>query len=185
MANMCNFVMRVKGSKKNIESFRLALEQKGSEWMGRGAWVNSSKTLVSNSNYAVVELTGEVKWSIEAALVLNAISMRTEPEKWYCPSGKVTDFTYITLPEACEKYEIEMELFSVEPGCEFIEHIVYKKDDEGDVNYVCDVYSYEEIWEGDEDTDEWECVDVIHDCPYYNVENKEWSFTMLDDAEDK
>ena len=124
MANICDFSMVVKGKKENIEKFINMMEQKGNVWMGRGAMVNRIDIEeFENGNYRC-QIDGETKWSVISSMVDNAISMRTEPEKWYWGEDK-SKLSFVTLYEACEQLELDMEVYSEEPGCEFQEHYLF------------------------------------------------------------
>ena len=80
--------------------------------------------------------------------------MRTEPDKWYHKPNE-EEHEYITLWEACKKWNLIIEVYSEENGCEFQEHFIC---DKGDV--ICnecvewdeyDVYDYETKEEAEED----------------------------------
>lgn len=52
--------------------------------------------------------------------------MRTEPEKWcFDKDTDKSKLTFITLYEACEQLQLDMEVYSEEPGCGFQEHYVF------------------------------------------------------------
>lgn len=135
MANICSFSMCVKGTHENIESFYNALIQKGTIWMGRGA---DAEIHYESEDKAFID--GWCKWSIQSALIDNAISMRVEPEKWYHKEGE-EEKEYITLFEACDRWNLNMEVYSEECGCCFQEHYVFIN---GDIvcNECIDYYEY-------------------------------------------
>ena len=160
MANICSFVMKVRGNKEDIIQFHKALTQEGKIWMGRGA----DADLTFKDDGAAL-MGGWCKWSIVSALIDNAISMRTEPERWHREPGD-EEREYITLYEACKRWNLVMEVYSEEGGCQFQEHFVC---DNGDV--ICeecvdweeyDVCEYETKEEAEEDLgeeftdEEWE-----------------------------
>lgn len=122
MANVCGFNMCVKGNRSDIEQFYNAMLQKGNIWMGRGAEAEIS---YKDENKAFI--TGWCKWSILSALIENAVSMRTEREKWGFGEDDPKDLEFITLFEACQKWNLVMEVYSEESGCEFQEHFVCDK----------------------------------------------------------
>ena len=151
MANICSFVMKVRGNKEDIEQFYKAVNQEGKIWMGRGA-----ETDLTFEEDDEAFLSGWCKWSVISALVDNAVSMRTEPEKWYC-GPEEEEHEYITLYEACKRWNIVMEVYSEECGCQFQEHFIC---DKGDV--ICedcvhweeyDIGDYESKEEAEEDLD--------------------------------
>ena len=122
MANICSFSMCVKGTHENIEKFYNAMCQDGNIYMGRGA--DAEIQYEDEENRAFID--GWCKWSVQSALIDNAISMRTEPNMWHF--GDNTDAStieFITLWEACARWNIDMEVFSEEPGCAFQEHYKY------------------------------------------------------------
>lgn len=130
MANLCSFSMMVRGEHSDIEQFYNAMNQKGNIYMGRGG--------ESEINYDDEEgcafIDGWCKWSVQSAMVDNAISMRTNPDRWYWGDGVSSEgLEFITLFEACKKWNLVMEVYSEECGCEFQEHYIC---DKGDV--ICD-----------------------------------------------
>lgn len=147
MANMCNFSMCVKGKHDDIEKFYDAMLQKGNIYMGRGA--DAEINYEDDDNMAFID--GWCKWSIQSALIYNAISMRTEPDRWWFGDNfDVTQLEFITLWEACEKWNLDMEVYSEECGCCFQEHYVFI-----DGNIICDdCIDYYEYCIGDYDTKE-------------------------------
>jgi hypothetical protein len=150
MANICSFSMKVVGDHKNIESFYKALTQEGKIYMGRGA----DADIDYEDGHAMIY--GSCKWSIISALIDNAIDMRTNPKGWYW--GEDTDpstLEFVTLYEACAKWQLDMEVYSEECGCQFQEHFICRK---GEVKLQeCidweeyDVYDYETKEEAEED----------------------------------
>lgn len=137
MANICSFIMCVKGDHENIESFYNALIQKGTIWMGRGADADID---YEDENKAFV--TGQCKWSVYSALIGNAISMRKEPDKWYHGDDEPENLEFITLEEACVKWHLEMETYSEEYGIGFQEHYLIKND-EVIINECVDANEYD------------------------------------------
>ena len=79
MANLCSFSMKVRGERNDIEKFYNAMMQKGRVYMGRGA----DAEIVYDDDDGTAQIDGWCKWSVSAAMVSNAISMRTEPNMWY------------------------------------------------------------------------------------------------------
>ena len=160
MANICSFLMKVRGNKEDIIQFHKALTQEGKIWMGRGA--DADLTFEEDGS---AFMSGWCKWSVVSALIDNAISMRIEPERWYHEPGE-EEHEYITLYEACERWNLVMEVYSEEGGCQFQEHFIC---DKGDV--ICedcvhweeyDIGDYESKEEAEENLDveftdeEWE-----------------------------
>ena len=149
MANICDFSMRVRGQKDDIEKFYNAMIQKGNAYMGRGA--DAEIQYEDEGEYYTAWINGWCKWSIQSALIDNAISMRTEPNMWYFgDSVDVSKIEFVTLIEACRKYNVDMEVFSEEPGCCFQEHIMVIN---GDV-VIDDCVEFNEYWIDDFDTKE-------------------------------
>ena len=137
--------MCVKGNRDDIERFYNALIQEGNVYMGRGA----EAEIQYDGDAAYID--GWCKWSVMSALIDNAISMRTKPEMWYWGEDvDVAQLELITLFEACRKWNLDMEVYSEEPGCEFQEHYICLK---GDV--VCDeCVEYLEYYIGEYETKE-------------------------------
>lgn len=119
MANICSFSMCVKGTHENIEKFYNAMCQDGNIYVGRGA----DAQIKYDDEDGVAFIDGWCKWSIISAMVDNAISMRTEPNMWGWGKGvDASKLEFITLWEACGRWNIDMEVYSEEPGCCFQEH---------------------------------------------------------------
>ena len=146
MANLCSFLMKVRGHKDDIEKFCKAIQQEGNIWMGRGAEVD-----IEFEDDDLVCLRGTCKWSIQSALIDNAISMRTNPNRWHWGDGVDREhLEFITLYEACERWRLVMEVYSEECGCQFQEHFICDKGDD-----IChDCVSWEEYWLDDYETKE-------------------------------
>lgn len=159
MANICDFSMRVKGTKENIDKFYNALRQKGNVWIGRGTFdTDIQYEPTSEIDIFYADIYGGTKWSIYSSLIHNAISMRTEPDTWYWGENKnPNDYEFITLWEACEKYSLDMEVYSSECGCAFQEHFMYvngKQFEECVDYYEFDVEEYDTKEEAEEDLGE-------------------------------
>lgn len=120
MANICSFEMRLRGKRTDIESFYNALTQQGDIWMGRGACGDLE---FEDNDYACI--VGYCKWSIVSALIDCAISMKKDPNGWYFGDHKPSEF--ITLWEACRKWNLDMEVYSEEGGMGFQEHFICSK----------------------------------------------------------
>lgn len=151
MANICSFSMAVKGKKENIEQFINMIEQKGTIWMGRGAVIHSQDVEELEDGKYRYQIDGDTKWSIQSSLIDNAVSMRTEPDKWgFGDDVDKTKLSFVTLLEACEQLELAMEVYSEECGIGFQEHFVF---DDGEL-IEHEVVDYTE--EYNEETDEYE-----------------------------
>ena len=134
MANLCDFEMVIKGERKNIDLFLDALQQKGNVYIGRGVRPDVID-FYDDEELPYAVLMGFCKWSIGSCLINNAISMREEPKIWAFDtedeSGNVIfkhadeiGVEFVTLEEACEKFNVTVEIFSSEPGCCFAEHYI-------------------------------------------------------------
>ena len=129
MANECSFSMCVKGNRSDIEQFYNAMKQEGNIWMGKGAV--GEIEYYEEENKAII--IGWCKGSVQSAMVDDAISMRTKPQIWHWAEKDPKSLEFVTLYEACEKWNIVMEVYSEESGNCFQEHIIC---DKGDV--LCD-----------------------------------------------
>lgn len=119
MANICDFSMRVKGKHEDIEKFYNAMMQNGNVYMGRGA----DAEIIYDDDDNAADISGWCKWSVSSAMIDNAISMRNEPDRWYFGDNfNANEIKFVTLIEACEMFNVDMEVFSEEPGCCFQEH---------------------------------------------------------------
>ena len=142
MSNVCTFSMKVVGEKSHVESFVSALEQKGKFCMGRGGLIKAKDDFDGGSI-----LEGEFKWSLYSSLIGDAITMREQKETgkgyWYSmEDGFFDNHEFITLQEASELFDVDVEAYSTEPWHEFAEHILVKKG----VIVIDDSVPYQEIW---------------------------------------
>lgn len=143
MANVCSFSMKVVGEKTNVDQFVSALEQKGKFCMGRGGLIDVKDDFDGGSI-----LYGDVKWSLLSSLIEDAVSMREQKESGnglWMNNGFIDNHEFITLPEASELFDVDVEAYSTEPGLEFAEHILVKKG----VAVINDSVPYQEIWFND------------------------------------
>lgn len=151
MANICNFSMVVKGKRENIEQFMDMMEQKGTVWMGRGANINSTEMEELENGKCRCQIDGDTKWSVKSSMVLNAASMRGNPDMWCFGEGiDKTKLSFVTLFGACEQLNLAMEVYSEECGNGFQEHYLF---DEGKL-MIDETVDYTE--EYNEETDEYE-----------------------------
>ena len=151
MANICSFSMLVNGTHDNIEKFYNAMSQDGDIYMGRGA----EAEIKYDDNYddegndrAFID--GWCKWSVQSALHDNAISMRTKPEMWAFHNTDPSKLEFITFIEASEKWNLEVEVYSEEPGCEFQEHYIVRNG----IMELDECVEWHEYWIDDYETKE-------------------------------
>lgn len=170
MANICSFEMMVCGEKENIRQFLDAMNQKGSFCMGRGAYFSFGfrpdiidATLDTNYDEDSKSITvfGNCKWSIHAALIDDAISMKkqkeTEEVLWDNRNGFIDNHEFLTLFEACERFHVNMEVFSKESDCQFAEHLLYQDGEITDeYEAYAEAYYDEEDYLEEDWIEEWE-----------------------------
>jgi len=150
MANICSFSMVVKGNKENIETFKNMISQEGTVYMGRGAEIDFENMEECDDDDGFrCQLDGQTKWSIQSSLIDNAISMREDNGRWSFGDIDKTKLSFVTLFEACEQLNLDMECYSEEPGCEFQEHYLFVN---GEL-LKDECVDYTEQY--DEDEDEW------------------------------
>ena len=161
MANICSFSMCVKGQHKDIESFYNAMSQNGNIYMGRGA--EAEIRYEDEESRAFID--GWCKWSIYSAMISNAISMRTETEIWSFGDVDPSKLEFVTLMEACERWNLVVEAYSEECGCEFQEHYII---DNGElVEEQCvDWYEY--------DLDNYETKEEAEEELEIEITDEEW-----------
>lgn len=142
MANICSFEMRVKGNHSNIKQFLNAMKQQGKHWIGRGAELE----FVECDD--IYHISGWCKWSLYSSLISTALDFKKNPDNWDISKEiKSGEIIPITLKEACEMFNVEIEAWSDEEGCQFAEHMHY-----GNGYADCDVFDYIVNW--NEVTDE-------------------------------
>ena len=94
--------------------------------MGRGAVVDITDMEEVENGKCRCEINGNTKWSVQTSMVDNAISMRTEPNKWsFGEDVDKTERSFVTLFEACEQLGLDMEVYSEECACGFQEHYLF------------------------------------------------------------
>ena len=146
MSNMCYFSMKVKGKKENINTFYNMLSQEGNIYMGRGACAE----IKVKDNEAYID--GECKWSVEDSLIDDAKSMKNDPNSWFFDDDiDNTKLEFITLFEACEKLNLEMECYSEETGNCFQEHLLYR-------NNTIEINEARDIEETEDDNGDYKIV---------------------------
>ena len=162
MANICSFSMCVVGKHDNIEAFYNAMSQNGNIYMGRGA--EAEIRYEDEEGRAFID--GWCKWSIQSALIDNAVSMRTEPDIWSFGDGvDVSKLRFITLYEACEEWNLIVEAYSEECGCEFQEHYIIEGED-----IICDdCVEYYEIC-----LDDYESKEEVEEEYDIEITDKQW-----------
>ena len=128
MANFCDFELKLKGTAEDIQAFYDALSQAGKTWMGRGAdaYLCFGDKDPERDQY-IATIGGACKWSVKDALINDAISMKKQkdggPHTW-ADIDDVDEF--LTVWDACKKYNLEMEGYSREDeGGMFEEYIAY------------------------------------------------------------
>lgn len=150
MANICDFSMKLRGKKENIDTFKNMMNQIGNVYMGRGAEIDFEEFEEIGDGIFTCQLDGSTKWSVTSSLVDNAISMRKDIDRWYFGDNvDKTKLSFITLFEACEQLNLDMECYSEETGCEFQEHYLFMNGEL--LEDECVDYSEEY----DEETCEW------------------------------
>lgn len=162
MANICSFSMIVRGKKENIEEFKNMMQQIGTVYIGRGAEIDFEDMEELSDSECRCQLDGQTKWSIQSSLIDNAISMRTDINRWSFGDIDKTKLSFVTLIEACEQLNLDMECYSEESGIGFQEHYMFVNGEL--IADECIDYSEEY----DEDADEW-----IHEGGF-----EEWAFEI-------
>ena len=166
MANLCSFLMKVCGEHDNIEKFYNAMMQNGTIYMGRGA----DASIDYDDENGTAQIDGCCKWSVVSALIDNAISMRTNPERWYWDNIPNKDeLEFITLWEACKRWNLIMEVYSEECGCCFQEHF---RCDKGDIIYE-ECIDWEEYF-----IDDYETKEEAEEDLEITITDKEWAIGL-------
>lgn len=123
MANCCRYQMLLKGKKENLENFVETMTSVKTR-MGSGAEIVE---ITYKDDSAL--LSGYVKWSIESALIQDALSMRKQQKTGkgdWTKNVENPEIRYITLYEACKEFNINMEVYSAESAMGFQEHYKYE-----------------------------------------------------------
>ena len=147
MTSFCEFEMKVKGTRENIDLFLDAMQKKRTVYIGRGAELDD---ISYYDGYALT--TGSCKQSIEDSLILKAVDMKTHPENWDFDvknqNGNViirdddkARVMIVTLGEACKMFDVTIEVFSCEPEYSFAEHYIVTPD-EIRTSETCEYYEF-------------------------------------------
>ena len=165
MPNYCDYSMSIVGDKKeNIEEFVSYLKAtysydkdgnsniKGANHHFFRVFEACESTIehLENGDYECV-VDGYCAWSVYSCML--------EGEHTYYDSfmkdfkvnpQKAEGFRGISLPKACAKLNVNVEIFSKEPGCGFMEHIICRNgeiDLEECYNDYCEVENEDGEWE--------------------------------------
>lgn len=191
MPNICNYSMRVKGKKENIEEFIKVMkadynyntmEFTADRHMYRifEAYLETDIEEVDDDVYAVT-INGDCAWSVNSCMFDNGFSYYGRNKNDYGDKFRGT-----TVPIESKRLELDIEIFSEETGCCFMEHYIVRKGDV-EVDECVDYYEYyvedyETKEEAEEDLDikitdeEW---DNREDNDYYiNRGGIEWDFEI-------
>lgn len=135
MAHICEFKMQLKGKRTNIDKFVNALTRKGRVHIGDG--INNTDISISEYNsLTIAMITGNCKWRIWSALIDQAVQMQEEKKQGVNNSVIRSADEFITLLEACRRFNVNMEVYSKVPECKFQEH--YKCENGNILNDVVD-----------------------------------------------
>lgn len=146
MANMCYFSMKIKGKEENINTFYNMLSQEGNIYIGYGA----SAEIKIDNNEAYID--GECRWSVSDALIDDVKSMKNNPKaSFFGDDIDNTKLEFITLFEACEKLNLEMECYSEETGNCFQEHLLYR-------NNTIEINEARDIEETEDDNGDYKII---------------------------
>lgn len=150
MANLCMFEMEALGERENLKEFFAALSQKGRFAIGRAPEFDKPYIVKNGDGRFRANIEGCAAWSVEGSLFTDAERMKDQKETGIGPfnSEFIRTHEILTLPEASERFDLAIEIFSFAPECEFSEHIVV---DRGDV-LKNDTVSYYEIYPEDYDS---------------------------------
>lgn len=144
MANCCMFEMEALGDRENLKEFFAALSQKGRFAIGRAPEFDEPYIVKSGDGRFRANIEGCAAWSVEGSLFTDAERMKEQKETGIGPFNNefIRTHEILTLSEASERFGLEIEIFSFEPGCEFSEHIVVKRGDvlKNDTVSYCEVY---------------------------------------------
>lgn len=140
MPNICEFLMRVKGTSENVDTFVEILQDKNCDNSKRFCRVFEAELCyeeVKPDETKVVEIAGNCAWSVHTCMCDGAGS--------YYEDATGGDAT--TLKEQSLFLNIDIEVYSKEPGIGFQEHYLYKHGEE--IENEC--RDYYEFYFDDED----------------------------------
>lgn len=172
MANDCYFSMKVTGQNENIKEFCMALThyKNSNTYIGRGTYQGEDIEYEDGCAY----VHADCPWSILTSFV--DVTTKTE-----------NGIEYINIYEACNKFNVNFEVYSEELGFEFQEHFSYI---DGDKFEECidveefDVSEYSTKEEAEEDLEEaitdeeWEYAQTEGDGYFKRGGYPEWNFNI-------
>lgn len=141
MANCCEYEMKVKGTLEAVQKFIRTVNRKEEYYFYRiGPEEHDEVTELEDGRYSVT-FYGDCAWSVNSS--------------WRHPASKIDNLT--CLDDFVKENNLEIEVWSCEPGCCFAEHLAYILDDNGELCLNCDdCFDYEEDY--NEDLGEYEVV---------------------------
>lgn len=141
MANCCEFEMAITGERENI--FKLK-DDICSKFRVYSCYAYDTDSIDSKRDISRLYIGGECAWSVRSAMV---------------------DYGLIELTE---EYNVDVEIYSTEPGIGFQEHMLISKGD----TIIMDCVDYEEHW-----------IDDIGSVEAYNAEyGTDFTEDMVDDG---
>lgn len=125
MSNTCFGRIRVRGTPNNVKRFKNALTQANSDcWLGRGFLVEKEEY----ENEKTVDFYGYCSNSFQSALFDDAESMRKQKlsGNGYWEDGVYDISEFLTVFEACKRFNVNIEAYSIEPDNGFSEYLKYE-----------------------------------------------------------
>lgn len=141
MANNCEYVMRVKGASKDVDSFVTLIQAEYDEvpkhfWRVFTADVMSYDDECGDNETKIVDICGDCAWSVHSCMCEGVGTYSSDNSE-----------TSTSLREQSELLDLEIEVFSSEPGIGFQEHFLFKQGKE----FLNECVDYSEMYFQDED----------------------------------
>ena len=183
MPNYCYYEMRVRGKRENIEEFVKVMtdyERPKHFWRVFSAYTDYDEP--DENGLTTAMISGDCAWSVHCCMCIGPCTYAGDADEEYRTS----------LQDESKRLQLEIEVYSDEPGMAFQEHYHYDKGEELEAECVdCCHYWFEEI-DGESEQDrlkrfeEFKCEydlpprltldDFDDNCEYVSGGFGEWDF---------
>ncbi len=143
MPNYCYYEMRVKGKRENIEEFvKVMTDYERPQHFWRVFSAEAEYDEPDENGLTTALISGDCAWSVYSCMCIGACTY----------AGEIEDPYRTSLQMESGRLQLEIEVYSDEPGMCFQEHFHYDKGNELDHDCIdCEHYWFEEI---SDETDE-------------------------------
>ncbi len=121
MPNYCYYEMHVKGKRENIEEFvKVMTDYERPQHFWRVFSAYTDYRAPDQDGLTIASIAGDCAWSVYSCMCIGPCTY----------AGDVDESRRTSLQKESERLQLEIEVFSDEPGMCFQEHYLYNKGDE-------------------------------------------------------